>query len=234
MGKIYCPNSMTIDSTLFYLIIAVSVVHSVLVIILNILYLRSVRSLHALKKEMADESERARLNEAKILEGARHQERDVLTEATHAASKIMGEAKLFNTAVENSFRESLAKATDEYESRFRQSLSEMQTEVDGMIKKTATEMKKPLVTQLDSFTTTFQKELAALRQETRTHIEELQKETLLEVKSYKQQKLKEAEKAIVAMSKDLVRKILGAEISPEKHEELVMKALEEAKRQNIF
>lgn len=225
---------MTIDSNLFYLIIVVSVVHSVLVIVLDLLYLRSIRKLQSLKKEMLQMSDMANRDAAKILDQARQQERNLILEATHTASRVMSETKLFTKASEDAFRDSLQKATGLYEEQFKASLVQMQHDIEKVLKQTTVEMKKPLVAQLDSFTTTFQKELSILRQETKAQVEGLQRQTLDEVGKYKEQKLKEIETVIFALSRDLAREILGSEINPEKHEELVIKALEEAKKQKVF
>jgi hypothetical protein len=110
----------------------------------------------------------------------------------------------------------------------------MQKQVEEMLKKTAIEMKRPLLIQLESFTTAFQKELLTIRQDTHQQLESMQKQTLAEVSLYKEQKLREVESTIMTFSKEVAREVLGAEIDTEKHEELVFKALQEAKKQKIF
>lgn len=225
---------MRIDTDLFYLILIISVVHSALVILLDYLYLRQTRRYHELKAEIVRGAAEKDRQVSQILDDVRQKSRGILVEATNSATRLMSEAKVFTGAEEEAFKSALDKGAEEYEIRFQEALLRLQADTEQMLKNLTLEMKKPLTIQVDAFTGSFQKELTRMREETRSQVANLQKQSLEEVSRYKEQKLQEVKSVIVELMRDMAREVIGHEISPEKHEELVMKALEEAVRQKMF
>ena len=68
----------------------------------------------------------------------------------------------------------------------------------------------------------------------RNLIIEAYKKAESEVQEYKSARLKQIEESLVYILENIAKRVLVKEISQDEHEKLVLKALEEAKRQGIF
>jgi F0F1-type ATP synthase membrane subunit b/b' len=79
-----------------------------------------------------------------------------------------------------------------------------------------------------------EEEIGIISQETRKSFIEKRNEIEILLENYKKEKIKEIDERIFQLLVDITKKVLGKAIDLSTHEELVIKALEKAKKENFF
>jgi F0F1-type ATP synthase membrane subunit b/b' len=73
-----------------------------------------------------------------------------------------------------------------------------------------------------------------LRKEEEKAVRQLRQKAEEEITAYKNQRLEEVESGINKMLKEVAEKVIGKSLSVKEHQDLITKALEEAKRKNVI
>lgn len=88
--------------------------------------------------------------------------------------------------------------------------------------------------QIDQFATGVQKEIAQIRQGVEVKVSQKLIDAEMDIKQYKEKKRSEIDSKIYLMLGEIAHKTIGKSIDFSTHEELVMDALEKAKKENLF
>lgn len=217
------------DSIFLYTAILIITSLALLLVGVIILYLRLVRKFLSLR-----EGEGKDLDPQAILFKAQSKSQDILEDAHRKASEIVGRAEKFLNAQEGKVSQELEKASKSYANYFLDSLRKVEEEAKKSLTGVPEEIKKVYATEVVNIRTTLEAQLAKAREDSRQIVLEAYKKAEAEVENYKKQRLNQIDESIIIILQEVARRVLSREINQEEHEKLVMKALEEAKRQHVF
>src|SRR3989344_6798827 len=217
------------DPIVLYILILVFVSLVLLLIGVILLYLKLVKTF--------DDYRRGRdkdVDPATLIAQAQIKSQKILEEAHRKAAEMLANAQAFLQKDENNLVTEIEKANKASEKIFQQSLEEIQKHSIQMVQNIPQDIKITLISTLDNFRISLTQEVTKAQQEANNAIKQAYARALEEVESYKEERMKQVDSSILSIVKDVTEKVLSKEISLEEHEKLVLRALEEARKQNIF
>lgn len=217
------------DSTTFLILTLAIAGMALLLVGVIILYLGLVRKYLGLR-DAKDKD----LDPHTILSKAQKRSQEILEDAHRTATEIVGRAEKFLSAQEGKVAKELEKASESYANYFKDSLRRVEDDAKKTLDNVPEEIKKIYATEIVNIRTTLEAELSKAREDSRQIVLEAYKKAESEVENYKKQRLNQIDESIIIILQEVARKVLSREINQEEHEKLVMKALQEAKRQHVF
>jgi len=218
---------MEVNVIIFYIGILLIVALVLLLIALVILYLRSANNLQKLKEEK-ETNWRAQMSSAQATV------KKVIEDAHTNAGQIVGSAEIFKKEQIDKVNIEINKAITHYTENYNRVLVNLQNEMVNVLKNTPKDIQVGVVKQLQILRDTLQKDLATSRKDVSDLIEKEYTKMHNDLESYKQAKVAQLDKSIFKIIQYVSRRVLTKEINAEEHEKLVIKALEEAKRQEMI
>jgi F0F1-type ATP synthase membrane subunit b/b' len=216
------------DTLLYYLSIFIISALVLLLIGLVLAYLRLVG------KTMAMKEERRRESGAGILEEAQKKSEGMIEAARAKAQEIVNNAQIFSNTQAGIIQKEVQNANQLNTERYQQSLQSVQNESIRMLSSVPKDVSAALTSQLVNIRATIQSEIEKASSAAKAQVDNAYKKAEMEVESYKLQRLKQIDDSIISILEEVSRKVLAKQISHDEHEKLVMKALDEAKRQHVF
>jgi len=143
--------------------------------------------------------------------------------ASDKANEIIETVRNFLGSEQKILTDEMKRSQESYSKSYSDSLTRIQNESLRMIQNIPQDIKLSLT----SLVAEFGKTLAAENLKA-------QEEMNAEIAKYKDAKIKEIDASISRILKDVGEKVLGEAISIEKHEELVKKALDQAKKDMVI
>jgi exonuclease VII large subunit len=131
--------------------------------------------------------------------------------------------------------------TPEFKNNLKEKTNEIYTILEKETKKSFLEIEKEsrqilqvLLKETKEKIKKLEEEIGIISQETRKSFIEKRNEIEILLENYKKEKIKEIDERIFQLLVDITKKVLGKAIDLSTHEELVIKALEKAKKENFF
>ena len=217
------------DSLFLYTTILVITSLTLLLVGVIVLYLRLVRKYISIR-----DAEGKDLDPQAILLNAQNKSQTILEDAHRKASEMVGRAEKFLSAQEGKVAQELEKASKSYANYFQDSLRSVEEEAKKSLNNVPEEIKKVYATEIVNIRTTLEAQFVKAREDSRQIVLEAYKKAEAEVEKYKKQRLNQIDESIIIILQEVARRVLSREINQEEHEKLVMKALEEAKKQHVF
>ncbi|OGM10670.1 hypothetical protein A2159_02430 [Candidatus Woesebacteria bacterium RBG_13_34_9] len=218
-----------LEPTIFYLIILVTVSVLLLCVGITISYLRLIAKYNDLK-----EGKDKKIDPQTLINQAQAQSGKIIEEANLKSKEIISSAENFITTYNSNLNEELAKATQSYTLKYQDMLAQTQGESIKLLQNIPEDIKKVFIQEIASIRSAIQVEVGKAQTDARNLVVDAYRKAEAEAQNYKKQRMKQVDDAVVMILKDVARKVLSKEISKEEHEKLVIKALEEARRENIF
>jgi hypothetical protein len=158
----------------------------------------------------------------------------IIEEAVDKASQIVSSSEALKTSKVDNIEKEIEKADAAYLKIYQESIAKIQNEslkglqnlpdyIKALLSKEALGIKDELST-----------EIKKAQEDAKQLVLEAYKKADQEVASYRKMRLDALDNTIVNIVQAVSRKVLTREIDANEHEKLVMKALEEAKKQNVF
>lgn len=219
---------------LLYGVILISIALGFFVIGLVISYLRLVRNYSKLKEEKRKFEAAAQKEAEKIIDEARRQSSQMLQEAQGRASSMIQEVGFISDQTRKKMLDEIGKVTQGYAKNYQGLLEEAKKEAIGIINNISNDIKGEASREIEEMKQAFTQEVLRAQETTRKAIEETLSKVGAEVQVYKEARLKRVDAAIFEIIKQVSQKVIGKSLSLEDKEELVMKSLEEAKKENVF
>lgn len=159
---------------------------------------------------------------------------NIIKNANIKAEEIISQAQEFNVQQQDRLQKTLNEATQTYAKSYQDALAKTQNISATMLHNISNDIKKGVVGEIDVFRNSLQQEVVKSKDEIRKAIAEAFQKADSEVESYKKARMQQVDKEILVMVRRVAEKVLAKEIGIDEHEKLVLKALEEAKKQGIF
>ena len=187
---------------------------------------------------LVQEQTQAKLDKMKesqqIIEQAHTEANKLIDQGSRKAQEIIGQAQMFQTNQSNAIAQALQKASQDYLTEYQKLLKMSGEEVNKMIQNVSPDIKSQLAHEMDSLRDVFSKQLTESQKELKEQVLGLYKTAEEEVRNYKVERMAQVEKTILEIIEEVTMNVVGKQITSDEHEKLVMKALEEAKRQKVF
>lgn len=176
---------------------------------------------------LKEEDDKARQNliqrQDKLYKEAEVRANEIIADARAHAQKILSEAKVLTSDEKKIMLEELRRATSAQARDLENVLNESKAEIRNVFAEVSKNVQLETSKELESWKGVLTNQLEISRKKVDSELEAL-----------KQERLKGLEAEINALLLEVTKRVLGESISPQKHRDLVIKALEEAKRQKIF
>lgn len=217
------------ETTLIYIVILTVASLSVLLVGLFVAYLSLLRRYVKLQKEKYEG-----LGFGRLFDKTHEQLRDLLNTARLKIEEILEGSQVTSDENTKIFKDNLDKSMQIYVNSFNDALKESQDKAIKMLLNIPQDITGSLDKQLAEVRGKIESEIHLYLEEAKKTISEAYKNAEDEVEKYKNRRLKEVDDSIIDILQEIARKVLLREINQEEHEKLVMRALEEAKRNHFF
>ncbi|MHA2426597.1 MAG: hypothetical protein ACXADB_00955 [Candidatus Hermodarchaeia archaeon] len=199
----------------------------------SLIYLRQMgKKINQPAKIGEDANSKVELKKAQI------RAQKLLEEASIKAKEIIYGAQVVREDQEKKMDEVLGKSVEIYAKRFQEMIVAVQSEADKVLSGVPEAIEDSVATEMGVFKSALQEELAKFQEEAKTILQDVYRNANQrvqnEIDNYKGWRLKQIDNSILAIIEEVSKKVLAKEINAEEHEKLVARALEEAKRQNMF
>ena len=128
----------------------------------------------------------------------------------------------------------IGKVTQGYAKNYQGLLEEAKKEAIGIINNISTDIKGEASREIEVMKNALTQEVQRAQEATRKAIEETLSKVGAEVQAYKKARLERVDTAIFEIIKQASQRVIGKSLNLADREELVMKSLEEAKKENVF
>ena len=220
---------MATDQTVLYIIILVAIALVLLLIGVVLAYLRIVKRYLDLKEGKIEE-----VDPRIIIKQEQEKSQRILEDAQFQAHQVITKAQAFLATNESVLSKELEITTQDYAKKYEGNLEIVQKNIIKILENIPEDSKKMLLAEISNIKKSLAEEIGKAATEAKAAVTEAYKKAEDEVVIYKNERLRQADESIIFILKQVARKVLAKEISQDEHEKLVLKALEEAKRQGIF
>ncbi|KKQ51414.1 hypothetical protein A2865_02815 [Candidatus Woesebacteria bacterium RIFCSPHIGHO2_01_FULL_39_17] len=219
---------INIDQSLIYIIFLLLAALVLLLVGLVIAYLR------LLTKLTSSKSEKLTVDPRNLLIQAQTKGQKILEEAYTKAREILARSDDFSKDQEVKISEELKKSTNIYVNKYQDILEKTQEESIKILQNIPEDIKALFLKEIGEVRKNLIQEVEKVEKDARQIVLDAYQKAEADVEKYKLERMRQVDESIILILKDVARKVLSKEINKEEHEKLVMKALEEAKRQRVF
>jgi hypothetical protein len=220
---------MQIDQSLIYIVILIFTVLVLFLVGILYAYLKLVRNYLDVKEG------RDRYPDPKALLLRAHAKAQKLIEdATEKASQIISSSETLKSKNLEDVQKQIEKAQIDSLKIYQNSVSKIQEDSLKVLQNVPEYIKALLSKEVLVVKDDLLDEIKIAHENAKKLITQAYQKADSEVADYKRVRMDALDKTIISMVQKISRKVLNKEIEPTEHEKLVLKALEEAKRQNIF
>lgn len=203
------------------------------------------RRIFALKKEAGREEKTAEIESKRTLANANKQATDIITTATQKARDILQSAEAIKegtaqtlaheiTAISEQHKRYLKDASLKYVETYEHMAENAQEEYLTTLHEASQGMAQDAKQTLGMFETFLKDQTVGYKQAMERKIEVLRHQANEYVNEYKKEKLQRVDKAIDDIVVSVSKNVIGKSINIKEHNELVLRALEEAKKEGFF
>lgn len=222
------------EQIIIYGSVLITVSFALLLIAVVVTHLALLRKYRTLLEEKAKLKAAAEVEVDKILEEARQKSHQIVEESQQKAAKVVSDAGVFSNELKNKMIVQLDKVSKDYAKDYQGTIEAAKNEAVKVISGISNELKGEASREIAAMRLVLEQEVAKTHLETKKAIDAAYKRVEEEIKAYREAKIKRVDEEIYEIVRQVTQDILGKAIDTRQHEELVVKALEEAKRQNIF
>jgi len=220
---------ITIELTIVYIAILIFVSLLLLLIGIVVTYIRLTRKYLDLKEGRIKD-----VDPMTLLANAQGEAQKMLVDANSQAQQILAKAKEFMSTGESTLTSEMKNVSQIYANKYGLTLKEIETESLKMLQNIPEDVRKILGSEITNIKIALTEEAKKAENDAKAIVVDAYKKAEAEVESYKSERFRQIDESVLFILKELARKVLAKEISQEEHEKLVLKALDEAKRQNVF
>ena len=170
----------------------------------------------------------------RIMRQAHQQARDIIKQASTQAKGILTDTQFIKSHAAKELDRDLAKETAAVVQYYQDALEQVTDQAVATMKITTDSISQVGTTQVSVFRQALDKELVVHKDTLDKLVADEFAKARTEVDAYKKEQMGKIDKAVSKVVVTIVEKVLGKMISTEDHEELVMKALDEAKKDGLF
>lgn len=222
------------EQIIIYGSVLITVALSLLLIAVVTLYVSLLRKYQELLEEKSKLQSIREGEVEKILAEARQKAHQIVEEANVNASKIVQDAGFVNEELKGKMLAELERVSSEFFKNYQGALKGAEAQALATITDISKNLGSEAAKQIEAMRQVLQAEIARAQQTTKAAIDEAYKKVEEEIEAYRKSRLQKIDEQIYEVIKKVSQDVIGKAIEAQEHEEMVVKSLEEAKRQNIF
>ena len=214
---------------------------AVAVLLLGIITFFVVLSYHkALKEQRRLEAELEKVKTTgsaeanKIIANAQENATAVIRNAQLKAQEIVKSGDIFSAEYKQKFQASLLELVELEKKQYQQIAVKVQEDSNKMLSSMSQGLNQQVQIEMKGFHSVMSQETTKVRDALSEGIKGAYSEVHAQVEQYKNQMITQVNSAMFKIVSDATKKSLGEALSREQHEKIIVKALEEAKKQNVF
>jgi len=225
---------LNIEPTFFYTAILIGVCLSLLLIGVTYLYITSVKKYLSLRDEKKRESANVDSVTAQRIQEAEGKAQAIINDSQSKAQSMLSNIQNLTNSINDEIQKELSKATELYAKSYGELLSSSKLETAKMVQNISKSINDAVLEEVRKMAELLRADLANSENEAKRVVVESYKKMEEQVRIYEQQRIKQIEDSMFLVVNDILGKALFKKIGKKEHDELVIKALEEAKKQNLF
>ena len=219
---------------IFFGVSVVVAILGMVIAIIGVQYNKALRELYLIKSENERLLKGGSEEINKIIDQARRDSLEILKESQIKAQKIIQTSDIFSREFKEEFRRNLLKFIDQERLSYEQIGKDIQIESNKVLK----DLSASIVSQVDMEVKGFHKaisvEAVRTQQAIANNAQEDYKLVRAEIENYKKVMRERINNASIDIVKDIAKQMLGASLTTEEHQKLIIEALKEAKESNVF
>jgi vacuolar-type H+-ATPase subunit H len=172
--------------------------------------------------------------EEKEAESSREESEKIVTDAEARAKKIIEEATDLGKKLQTDLLLELEQAKKEQAKAYQAILDTVQKESYNMVNNISDDVKKQISLELARFLKSLEGEIGKSQEAVMGALKSEYQKVQVEIRQYQDEMQKRVDESVYKILETVANRVLGKTIELEEHEELVMKALNDAKRENLF
>lgn len=220
---------MQIDQSLIYIVILIFTILSIFIVGVLFAYLRLVRN-YLDVKEGKDKYPDPKM----LLLRAHAKSQKIIEDATDKANQIISSSGTLKTKSLDDIQKQIEKIQNNNLKIYQDSVNKIQDESIRVLQNVPEYIKALLSKEILIVKDDLLSEIKTAHENAKAIITQAYQKADDEIAEYKKVRMDALDKTIISIVQQISRKVLNKEIEANEHEKLVMKALEEAKRQNVF
>ena len=236
---------MTIDPlSLVFLTVAVAVLAGVLFFLVRA-YAQVSQKLHESEKINSDLKNQLAEKPIKLLEQAREKAEEIIETANKQATEILASSKNYEGTSSQELKEKLAqlekqqaevftKASEDMKVAYQNMMTQIQEQDINTLKSVTKDIESDVLADFKEFRDVLEKETINSEKVVKEKIDEEYLTMEKDLEEYKKQKYQKIDEDIYKILYRISEMVLNQGISYDKHKELVIEALETAKKEQIF
>ena len=219
---------------LLYGAVLISIALGLLVLSLVVSYLRLHKTYSRLKERKNMIESDAHKEAEKIMDEARKKSMESLKQARIQASKIINEAGVITQEAKQKMLSDFSTVTTGYAQSYQQLLAQAKDEAIKIIDNISKDIKSQAASEIGTMKSALTQEVAKAQETTRKAILQSIQTIEKEMEAYKKARIQKVDENVFEILRQVTQRVIGRALSPQDHEDLVIKSLEEAKKENVF
>lgn len=225
---------MTIEPIIFFDLVAAIFILVIGLTVFAFLYARLLNKLHLAKKEEDHLKEQLNQKATVLLETARDKAFQIINQAGLSALEIVGKTKVYDNKAKQALDLKLKDISDEFLIIYKEMLEELKRDNINIFKIMSKDIEKDTLDEVKDFKEILCRETLASQKIVEEKIEKEYAQAEEELKAYKEAKLRKIDDSIYEILKTISKIVLGKAIPLEEHEQLIIEALNRAKKEGVF
>lgn len=172
--------------------------------------------------------------EIRLKENMAEKEDEILRQAQDKAGKILSSAKINQEELEKILREKLDEVADRVMASYQTQLEKAKEKDIEMFNKISKGIKEDLGHHMENLKIILAKQTVESQEIVSRKLDSAYETMLAEVGKYRTEQLIKVDEQIYQILQNVAEKVLGTTLSLDEHQDLIIQALERAKRENIF
>lgn len=168
------------------------------------------------------------------LHQARQAAQTIIAEANQKAQVMLAETGHFSDQLREDFVQEITHAKKIQDQHYQKLLQAIQSEVNNLMQSISKEVTSQTSGQVETFMTSLQKQILSSQESVMAALKQDYQKVQTELKDYQQQMQKRLDHSVYQILASVASRVLGKTINLEEHEELVLDALNQAKREHLF
>lgn len=210
------------------------VVVEVFTLLLAWSYFKLHRQNLELQKKVAELDHLLLADEQKILDKARDEGKQLIVKAQGQAEKIVGDAQEFGSQSNQALAKMLDSLSEKQVEVSNQVIGRVRDDTVTLLQELIQNLKQHAASEMDTFGKGLQQEFTTARQNAQQTIDAAYGTATAEVEAYKEKRLEQIKRQMTILVREIVEKVLAKSVDERQHEQLVLQAVEEAKKDGIL
>jgi hypothetical protein len=225
------PASAT---TIFFVIIGILIVLEVIALYMIYSYFKLLRSYDSVMKKQREMEASVRERSEKLLEAAQDQAQAIVLQANSKAQGIITAAGSFNQDTQAKIDSVLAKFLTEEMAVFKQMFDNVREQTAQGIDQMHKAVETQAVEQLSTSSKQFALAMSEAQKKAQERLERAYQQAEADINTYKQKRLEQLAQLTAQFLQAVSQRLLKKTLTAQQQQTLVMEALDEAKRENLF